>query len=219
MHPFLSLSLRLVLGGMWLLAGVSKLRFPGSRAQMVEQFELLPASIAALVGQLLPWAELTLGIVVLTGAELHWSLLMSAVLLVVFTLAVSINLVRGRHFDCMCFGEMGQSQISWWTVTRNSVLLAGTGLLIGFPSDYLTLVALRNGTWGSPSAPDPVGYVPIIFLLVALGMFRALIGSAWDVVKALIRADDGPAIGLSERTYLKTHLEPYLTHLSIESKR
>jgi hypothetical protein len=70
--------------------------------------------------------------------------LSAAGLLLLFALAMGINLRRGRrHIDCGCFQNALKQTLSWALVMRNVVLalLAGLALLSNqVPDDLLTLV-------------------------------------------------------------------------------
>ena len=77
----------------------------------------------------------------------EWGSLAAAILLLIVTAAVAINLWRGqRAIDCGC-GGMSSQPISWALVARNAVLIAltvpaarqsaGRALFVG---DYVTLV-------------------------------------------------------------------------------
>ncbi|WP_173104712.1 MauE/DoxX family redox-associated membrane protein [Bacillus sp. KH172YL63] len=69
--------------------------------------------------------ELTVSITLLVGLYIKWSLAVSLMLLIVYTLAVSINLNRGRHeLSCGCGGIIGNDRISYKTIIRNLVLMS-----------------------------------------------------------------------------------------------
>src|SRR5438445_228092 len=100
MHPFIILLARLALGSTWVVAGIAKLAQRGSRGDSVAEFGLLPRRLADAVGRALPWAELALGLLLLAGLWTSAAAAASAALLVAFTLAISINLARGRRVEC-----------------------------------------------------------------------------------------------------------------------
>ena len=90
----------------------------------------------------LVWAHrkrLTLGLTLmlinrLSGVVLpatrHFGAALAIALLVMFALAMAINLVRGRtEIDCGCFKSGLRQTVSGWLVGRNLLLAAGTVLL------------------------------------------------------------------------------------------
>jgi hypothetical protein len=121
--------------GMLLLASsLAKLASPWKFAEAVRGFELVPISVVPVVARSIPASEGLLGVALLLAAVLRQSLLdLAAVLAMalfsVFGLAVAINLLRGRKkISCGCFASDEETEISWWLVGRN-VLLVITAML------------------------------------------------------------------------------------------
>ena len=69
-------------------------------------------------------AELGAGFGVFVPDARDWAILAIAVLLLVYTLAIGINLLRGRRdIDCGCGGPARRQTLSGWLVARNLVLM------------------------------------------------------------------------------------------------
>jgi uncharacterized membrane protein YphA (DoxX/SURF4 family) len=69
--------------------------------------------------------ELTASIALLVGFLIEWSLTILLILLFAYTLAVLINLIRGRYdLSCGCGGIVGNDFISYKTIIRNVVLMS-----------------------------------------------------------------------------------------------
>lgn len=145
---------RLLLAGVFVVSAVAKFRDrPGARTA-VEQFGV-PRALVGLVAAALPIVELVCAVLLLTadpGATL--GAVGSALLLIAFTIAITVNLRRGRRFSCHCFGQVSGGEIGWPTVARNLVLLslAGVSLLdAGFagsvPSVLAQETADERGLW------------------------------------------------------------------------
>jgi uncharacterized membrane protein YphA (DoxX/SURF4 family) len=105
--PWVSTGARVVLGGVFLVAGGLKVIDPQSAVAAVRAYRLLPASVATIVGWGLPFAEIALGLLLLAGAATRVAAATTAVLLVVFIAAVISAAVRGLSIDCGCFGSGG----------------------------------------------------------------------------------------------------------------
>lgn len=117
---------RVVLGALFMFAGVAKLGDPAAFALEIANYRMLPAASIA------PWLAVTLpGIEVATGAALlvgpkAWARAAALVitgLLVVFTAAVTQVVLRGINIQCGCFGG-DAGPITWLTIVRDLVLLA-----------------------------------------------------------------------------------------------
>ena len=69
----------------------------------------------------LPWLEVLLGIVLLTGPKVRWSAMASAGPLAFFILILTITYFRGIEANCGCFG-VGE-RISPLTLARDSLFI------------------------------------------------------------------------------------------------
>ena len=106
-QPWLTLIARLVLGGVLLLAGVLKIGNLQKSAMAVRAYELLPVSLANFLGYALPWVEIGVGLLLLTGTAVRISGLIGAITMVAFIIAISQAWARGLSIDCGCFGGGG----------------------------------------------------------------------------------------------------------------
>jgi len=97
---------------------------------VVSSYRLLPPAIVPAFAPALPVAELAAGVgVVLPAARVAGAALAFA-LLMMFALAMAINLARGRtEIDCGCFKSGFRQTISGWLVGRNLLLAGGAALL------------------------------------------------------------------------------------------
>ncbi|HKZ51805.1 MAG TPA: MauE/DoxX family redox-associated membrane protein [Candidatus Acidoferrales bacterium] len=116
---------RLVLGGLFLYAGFTKL-YPAEHRLLFEiavsSYQLLPVPVVIIVAQVLPWVEITLGILLIVGWKLRYFATFAALLLGAFIAAMGITYARGIEADCGCFG-LGEP-ISPLTLLRDSGVLA-----------------------------------------------------------------------------------------------
>jgi len=106
-QPWLTLITRLILGGVLLAAGALKIGNLQKSAMAVRAYELLPVSLANFLGYALPWAEIGVGLLLLTGTAVRISGLIGAITMVAFIIAISQAWARGLSIDCGCFGGGG----------------------------------------------------------------------------------------------------------------
>ena len=99
------LALRLLLAGVFLTAGIGKLRdLPGSR-RAVADFGV-PERAARVVGLLLPLAEIAIAVSLVPAPSARWGALAAAILLAAFIVGIARALSRGEQPDCHCFGQI-----------------------------------------------------------------------------------------------------------------
>jgi uncharacterized membrane protein YphA (DoxX/SURF4 family) len=106
--PWIGLLSRLVLGGVLLAAGLLKYQHLDKSQMAVRAYELLPIPFANFMGIILPFVEIAAGILLVIGAGVRISALVSAVLMVAFIIGISWAWARGLSIDCGCFGGGGQ---------------------------------------------------------------------------------------------------------------
>ena len=89
-----------------LLSGFHKLLYPADFAVSVYRFHLLPGFLVNPAAIYLPWLEAVCAVCLLFIPRFRpaalWIVL---VLLVLFTAAIGISLIRGSAFGCGCFGR------------------------------------------------------------------------------------------------------------------
>jgi len=114
----------------FLAASVNKLRSLEIFEGVVYNFRLLPETLVKPTAYSLPFVEMAVAAALIVPATRSYSSWTAVILLGVFTLAVAINLLRGRReIDCGCFSSGHKSSdlkqtLSWWLVLRNIVLAA-----------------------------------------------------------------------------------------------
>ncbi len=115
---YIALAARWLLALLFLTSGVSKLSETAGFAETVSRYEILPVRHVPAVSRAIPVFEVALGLVLAAGvlpAVAGW---VASAALLAFAAAVTINLLRGRRFDCGCGGVM-QREIGWPLVVRN----------------------------------------------------------------------------------------------------
>jgi uncharacterized membrane protein YphA (DoxX/SURF4 family) len=115
--------LRAVLGAVFIYAAYTKLRDPWMLfATSIDGYRVLPEWAVLMVARTLPWLELALGLILLTGLWLRYASIAAASLLGVFLILMISAYARGMVIDCGCFGP-GEA-ISAKTLTRDGTLAA-----------------------------------------------------------------------------------------------
>jgi hypothetical protein len=96
---------------------------------VIANYRLLPDFMLAPVAYILPPLEAIIGVALLLGWASPWPEAAAAALLVLFAIAMGINLLRGRrNIDCGCFQSALKQSLSWTLVIRNGVMVLLLGL-------------------------------------------------------------------------------------------
>lgn len=124
-----TLTLRLVLGAVFIYAAYTKLRQSWLLfALSIDSYQLLPEWAALALARTLPWFELVLGVVLISGKWLRFTALAADALLTLFFGVMVSSYVRGGGIDCGCFG-VGEP-LSIKTLVRDGVLLSAASVLV-----------------------------------------------------------------------------------------
>jgi uncharacterized membrane protein YphA (DoxX/SURF4 family) len=135
---------RLVVGGVWIAAGLLKIPDPTENVRAVRAYQLLPESVVPVLGHLLPVLEILVGVCLVLGLLTRLSGVVSAILLVAFIVGISSAWARGLEIECGCFGggggpAEGASAKYPWEIARDLGLLLLSAWLIWRPRTPFSL--------------------------------------------------------------------------------
>jgi len=130
-RDWLQLTLRMIIGGIFIYAAVPKILAPGEFYLSILGYDLITGPLAKLAALWIPWLELIGAIGVIFGIWYLANLRIVQVLLGVFVVILLLTLIRGIQTDCGCFGHV-LGRISWWHVVGDLILLLMTTFLISW---------------------------------------------------------------------------------------
>jgi len=99
---------RLVLGGLFVYAGIVKVLDPLDFAQNIRNYRLVGQSLSFLAAIILPWLEILAGLALAAGVWRRASAFVISALLVCFIVLTLVTIVRGLDVDCGCFGALSR---------------------------------------------------------------------------------------------------------------
>ncbi|NSW86516.1 MAG: DoxX family membrane protein [Syntrophobacteraceae bacterium] len=120
--------LRLILGGIFIVASVDKIQNPAAFAEIIFNYQILPGAAINLAAIVMPWLELLLGCLLLLGFWLHGAVLLAGLLILSFFSALMFNLARGLNVHCGCFStSTAGDPATTWYIVRDSLFLVLAG--------------------------------------------------------------------------------------------
>ena len=141
---FVSSGVGIVLGGLFVYAGVQKHLAPYEFAESILAYQLLPSGLVGLVTATLPWVEMVSGFSLILGCLMRSRrfsnpspvggiLRRSALLLILgqsllFVAVLLITMARGLKIDCGC-GLFFQRQVGLESILEDALLLGVAGWL------------------------------------------------------------------------------------------
>ena len=153
---------RLVLGGIFVYAGFSKLLMPNTHlwpmfvlkfsismnissfAQQVESYKLISPEASQVVAHTLPFVEIVLGLLLLIGWRLRiWATAITAIM-VGFLAVVTRAYLLNMDINCGCFGT--PEKLTGMTVVRDGVFTALALLM----TIFAFIEARKPHPWAAP---------------------------------------------------------------------
>jgi hypothetical protein len=150
--PEFDIAIRCAMALVFLSAAIGKLRHWTELRGVIDSFRLLPAWSVPTAAAILPPCEAVVGVMLLLPSHpswspgLRWAEISAMALLVLFAVAMSINLARGRReIDCGCFQAALRQRISGWLVARNCLYVALLAVAYSSPPDRPEPAMVLNG--------------------------------------------------------------------------
>ncbi len=101
--PSILLISRIILGALFIYASTDKIMQPLAFAQVIHHYRLTPPDLINFFAVILPWMELSAGLLLVIGYRVKGSSLVISVLLVFFAALLTITAIRGINVACGCF--------------------------------------------------------------------------------------------------------------------
>ena len=135
----------------------------GAVCPAISQYQLLPLKAVEIVARSLPWLELAIGILLVSGRWLRVAATGASLLLLGFFGLMVRAFADGEEINCGCFGP-GEI-ISWKTLLRDGTLLAGSLALTAWrsapPENGVSGPVLDARSWSTTRSFTPVSRRPI----------------------------------------------------------
>lgn len=112
---------RIVLAGIFIYSGYIKLQSPLQFASAIAGYKLVPDTLILSLATYLPWVEIALGVLLLTGWKIQYVSIGASALLLAFIGILTVTYLRGIDADCGCFGF--GDKISPRTIARDVLIL------------------------------------------------------------------------------------------------
>ena len=145
---WISLIARLVLGGVLIAAGALKAGNPAHAAMAVRAYQVLPVTLANILGYALPWVEMGAGLALVIGVAVKAAAIIGGGLMVVFIIAIAQAWARGLSIDCGCF--VGGGAVAPGHTAYVQEILRDTGLT----ALAVYLFRFPHGKFGLDKAPQ-----------------------------------------------------------------
>ncbi len=118
------LILALLVGAIFVYAGVLKVRDPMRLASDISNYALVPWSLGVRVAFYLPWLEIIVGLALIFQRFLSGALALTMALIALFIGATIWARAHGIDVGCGCFGTASSNLTLTWHLVLNGCILA-----------------------------------------------------------------------------------------------
>jgi putative oxidoreductase len=120
--------LEIILGGIFVYAGLLKHLHAEEFAEAVAAYQLLPVFLVGAVAAILPWVEIAAGLFLAVSLKRRSCLLLLGAMIGGFLLVLFITAARGLKIDCGC-GLFFARQVGLGVILEDTFLLVWTAAL------------------------------------------------------------------------------------------
>ncbi len=139
----LMLLFRLVLGFTFIYASLDKIANPDQFARIIYNYKILPHFLINIFAVTLPWVEFLAGLFLIFGVFTESTSFLISFLLLIFIVAISINLYRGVNLNCGCFStDPAGAKEGAKLLIKDFVFLFLGIMIFFFNKSFATLTAL-----------------------------------------------------------------------------
>jgi peroxiredoxin/uncharacterized membrane protein YphA (DoxX/SURF4 family) len=199
---------RLFLASILVIAGVAKATDQTGARKALIGFGV-SEKVAAPLGLCLPVVEIVVALA-LIPLDTAWVAAIGALaLMLIFTMAIGISLLRGRTPECNCFGQLHSKPVSWSMFSRNLILAAVAALIVargkGGPglSAFNWLAELKTGEMMNllvSSVAAGLLVTGVVYLRRVLGQQTRILDRI-DAVEKLVEEYAPPPVEREEATH------------------
>lgn len=155
--------LRIALGAVFGIAGITKLLDPPGTREAVKNFGS-PKPLVPVLAIVLPIVELAIAAGLLFNGTTRASAVTALIVLALFIVAISASLIRGETHDCHCFGQLYSRPLGWPTLARNVVFAVGAAFVLW-----------QAKTNSGSSIPNTLAQLSSMQWLLLVGVLAAMI--------------------------------------------
>ena len=119
---------RLLLAGIFIYSGYVKVQSPLQFSAAISGYKIVPDVLVLPLATYFPWLEIALGAMLLVGWKIRYVASGAALLLLFFTVILTVTYLRGIEADCGCFGF--GDRISPLTIARDLTILLPAAFLV-----------------------------------------------------------------------------------------
>jgi hypothetical protein len=136
---YTSLVFRLILGGIFIFAGFAKIHNISALVTEINEYQILPPTLASMYGHILPYAEIIIGTLLVLGIILRITTVTASLMLISFTVSKIVAMILNLNIKtCDCFG-IARPLLSTQSLAIDLVMLLLAAQIIVFRKELFSI--------------------------------------------------------------------------------
>jgi putative oxidoreductase len=127
--PIVLRLIAILIGALFIYAGVVKIIEPVEFARDIDNYKMLPWRLGVFLALYLPWLEIFCGLALITRVLYRGGVFIITTLMSLFIVASIAAKARGLDVSCGCFGHASKYLNFSWHLALDIVLLSGLVVL------------------------------------------------------------------------------------------
>jgi uncharacterized membrane protein YphA (DoxX/SURF4 family) len=119
----------IIIGALFIYAGVVKIIEPVEFARDIDNYKMLPWRLGVFLALYLPWLEIFCGLALITRVLYRGGIFIVTTLMTMFIVISIVAKARGLDVSCGCFGHASKYLNFSWHLVLDFALLVGLVLL------------------------------------------------------------------------------------------
>ena len=129
MKPIVLRIIAIVIGALFIYAGVVKIIEPLEFARDIDNYKMLPWRLGVFLALYLPWLEILCGLALITRVLYRGGIFIVTMLMSFFIIVSIVAKTRGLDVSCGCFGHASKYLNFSWHLVLDFALLIGLVVL------------------------------------------------------------------------------------------
>ncbi len=127
---------KVIVGLVFVISGIIKISNPHEFVEAVNNFKMLPPVTVNLFVIIIPWMEFASGLLLMFNIFPKETVTIITGLLIIFTIAIVVAMIRSLTFSCGCFGNIFPQDVGFLKILENLILLGlAINILINTPEN------------------------------------------------------------------------------------
>lgn len=143
-NKYINLVIRIIIGGVFIFTGISKIISPQVFIRDIMNYDMLPYWSVNIFAIILPWIEVVVGVLFVFGIAVRANTILLGAMLLVFNVGIAAAWARGLNIDCGCYADVAKQAVGWEKLLENFAMIGCLIFIFLFPDNRVSLYRIDD---------------------------------------------------------------------------